>query len=45
MKKDTKDKIKVVCIMIVGVTLFIYSFYIHRDEPHWFETRYVKIIK
>jgi hypothetical protein len=45
MKTDTKDKLKVVGIMIVVMTLFLYSFYIHRNEPHWFHTEYVKVIK
>ena len=45
MRIDSKDKLKVVCIMLIFVGLFLYSFYVHRNEPHWFETRYVKIIK
>ncbi len=40
-----KDKLKVVCITIVIITLFIYSFYIHRDQPHWFDARYVRVTK
>jgi hypothetical protein len=45
MKKDTKDTLKVVGIMIMFTSLLLYSFYVHRNEPHWFETRYVKIVK
>jgi hypothetical protein len=45
MKPDTKDKLKVVGIMLIFVTLFLYAFYVHRNEPHWFETSYVKIVK
>jgi hypothetical protein len=45
MKKDTKDKLKVVGIMIMFTSLLLYSFYVHRNEPHWFERRYVKIVK
>ena len=45
MKTDTKDKLKVVGIMIMFISLLLYSFYVHRNEPHWFETRYVKIVK
>jgi hypothetical protein len=45
MKKDTKDTLKVVSIMIMFTSLLLYSFYVHRNEPHWFETRYVKIVK
>jgi hypothetical protein len=45
MKKDTKDTLKVVGIMIMFTSLLLYSFYVHRNEPHWFETKYVKIVK
>tara|TARA_R110000868_G_scaffold87457_1_gene244603 strand:- start:499 stop:744 length:246 start_codon:yes stop_codon:yes gene_type:complete len=45
MEIDTKNKLKIAGMMIVFISLFLYSFYLHRNEPHWFETRYVKIIK
>jgi hypothetical protein len=45
MKTDTKNKLKVVGIMIVFISLLLYSFYIHRNEPHWFETKHVKVVK
>ena len=45
METDTKNKLKIAGMMIVFISLFLYSFYLHRNEPYWFETRYVKIIK
>lgn len=45
MKIDTKDKLKVILIMVPIIILVIYAFYVHKDEPHWFEREYVKIIK
>ena len=42
---DRKEKIQIGLIITVVLSLFIYSFYTHRNEPHWFETKYVKIIK
>lgn len=42
---DIKDKLKVTAIMIVFTSLLLYSFYTHRNEPHWFEVRSVKIVK
>jgi hypothetical protein len=40
-----KEKLKVFGIMLLFTSLLLWSFYIHRNEPHWFETHYVKIIK
>lgn len=40
-----KDKLKILGIMLIFISLFIWSFYIHRNEPNWFETKYVKINK
>lgn len=45
MKESTKDKLKVLSIAILLISLLLWGFYIHRDEPHWFDTQYVKIIK
>jgi hypothetical protein len=45
MKIDTKDRLKVLGLMIFFTTLLVYAFYIHRNEPHWFEIMYVKVIK
>jgi hypothetical protein len=45
MKIDTKDKLKVVVLMIFFTSLLLYGFYVHRNEPHWFHTEYVKVIK
>jgi hypothetical protein len=45
MKENTKNKLRVLSIMIIFTSLFIWSFYHHKNEPHWFETKYVKIIK
>lgn len=45
IKSENKDKLKIVLIMLLVVLLFIYSFYIHRNEPHWFEITYVKVVE
>jgi hypothetical protein len=45
MKINTKDKLKVLGLMIFFTTLLVYAFYIHKNEPHWFQIRYVKVIK
>ena len=45
MKKNTKNKIGVITIIIFCISLTIWGFYIHRNEPHWYETKYVKILK
>lgn len=45
MKEERKIKLMVLGIMLIFTSLFVYSFYVHRNEPHWFETEYVKIVK
>jgi hypothetical protein len=45
MKINTKDKLKVLGLIIFFTTLLVYSFYIHKNEPHWFRIKYVKVIK
>ena len=40
-----KEKLKVFGIVFLFMALLTWSFYVHRNEPYWFETRYVKIIK
>ena len=45
MKDETKIKLKIVGLMILFTSLLLYGFYIHRNEPYWFETKYVKIVK
>lgn len=40
-----KEKLKVFGIVFLFIVLLSWSFYVHRNESHWFETRYVKIIK
>ena len=45
MKEETKSKLMVLGIMVIFTSLFLYSFYVHRNEPHWFETKYVKIVE
>lgn len=43
--EDMDVRIKIVIIVLPLIILFLYAFYVHRDEPHWFETKYVKVIK
>jgi hypothetical protein len=45
MKKEKADKLKVAAIMLVVTLLFLYSFYIHKNEPYFFHTEYVKVIE
>jgi len=45
MKMDTKDKLKVLLLFTFFATLLVYSFYIHKNEPHWFDISHVKVIK
>jgi hypothetical protein len=40
-----KERLKVFGIVFLFIALLTWSFYVHRNEPHWMETRYVKIIK
>ena len=43
MNTDTKDKLKAAAIVVVLMSLLLYGFYVHRDDPHWFETKHVKV--
>jgi hypothetical protein len=45
MDDERKNKLTVIGIALICLALLIFSFYSHRNEPHWFETKYVKIIK
>ena len=45
MKEETKTKLVVLGMMVMFTSLLLYSFYVHKNEPHWFETKYVKIVK
>jgi hypothetical protein len=47
MKKwnDLHPGIKVIVISIPFIIMLLYASYVHRNEPHWMEVRYVKIIK
>lgn len=45
MKTYTKEKLKFILILIPFIILILYSFYVHKNEPHWKRTIYVKIIK
>ena len=42
---DLDTRIQMLIIALPLIALFIYAQYQHRDEPHWMETRYVKVIK
>jgi len=45
MKIDTKEKLKATALITFFAVLLMWSFYTHRNETHWFETSYVKIVK
>ena len=40
-----KTKFKVIGITSIFIILLMYATYIHRNEPHWMEVSYVKVIK
>ena len=45
MNEERRLIINAAGIFILLVLLIIYGFYIHRNEPHWQETFYVRIVK
>lgn len=45
MKYETKVKIQAAGLLTIFIILILWSFYYHRNEPHWFDTKYVKVIK
>lgn len=45
MKDFVKENWKGLLIALLLIAGLFYSAYEHRNEPHWMETHYVKIIK
>ena len=44
-KEERNNKVLFFTIALAACFLIVYSFYYHRNEPHWYDKKYVEIIK